>query len=338
MIYKITLLFLAYSICLACKQENSKDYKEADNNKTLIASNTPIHRNKIDDSTIYSSELDLIQKKERSYGVDSLPLGVEWLLEYKDLQHNTLVETCPNDMNGASYLNKIVKNINSEIFTGKLNYLYYDIEALRVDYSNDISTNRFVNKLPDKSNTHVYILFSVYNKPYQKVLSLVTLDNAGDIIDTLPISYSISINYQDSPNNLKKLSQGFINKHFYIDDSYYIHIFFTDNHYVGDSEECYFIRYEKWQIKSNGKFVRYYEKEGSFKNEEEQGTVKNSMREEKWIEKKPNGWVEKKTYLESYFKEGEPIGEWKFYDYTFRFVLTKVDVISYLVFKNSSSR
>ena len=86
--------------------------------------------------------------------------------------------------------------------------------------------------------------------------------------------------------------------------------------YIRYGEEYEYGGIEKWQIKSNGKFVRYYEKEGSFKNEEEEGTVKNSMREGKWIEKKQNGWVEKKTYLESYFKEGEPIGEWKFYDYT----------------------
>ena len=83
--------------------------------------------------------------------------------------------------------------------------------------------------------------------------------------------------------------------------------------YIRYGEEYEYGGIEKWQIKSNGKFVRYYEKEGSFKNEEEQGTVKNSMREGKWIEKKPNALVNKPTYLESYFKEGEPINEWKFY-------------------------
>ena len=65
-----------------------------------------------------------------------------------------------------------------------------------------------------------------------------------------------------------------------------------------------------------GKFVCFYEKNGSFKNEEEQGIVKNAMREGKWIEKKSNALVNKPTYLESYFKEGEPTGEWKFYNYT----------------------
>ena len=310
--HKIILLLCIYSICLACKQEKVKGNDSIDTTKSSNTSSTTNHKS--EDSI--PSELDLIQKKKKIYGVDSLPLGVDWLLEYKSLQQNTLIEMCPNDMQSASYLNNIIKNLDSKNFQEELNYSYYDIKALEVVHSPALPTNRFVNKLPNKDSIKVYLLFSVYNEPYQKTLSLVSLNKNERIIDKLMISYTININYKEQVNNLKELFQGFINKHFYIDTSYHIHIFFTDNHYIGDSEECYFIRYEKWQIKSNGKFVRFYDKNGSFKNEEEQGTVKNSIREGKWIEKKPNGWVEKKTYLESYFKEGEPIGEWKFYDYT----------------------
>ena len=315
--YKILFLVLIYVICTSCKQEKSNN-KQIDSIKPPYSSNAINHKveDKVVDSAIYKSELELIKKKNKFYKVDNLPLGVEWLLEYTNLQQNTLIEMCPNDMDGASYFNNLVRNIDSKVFKEELKYSYYDLEAVNISHSPNRPTNRFVNRLPNINHLEIYILFSVYNSPYQKELSLVSINSHGEIIDKLMVSYTINISYDERSNNLKKISQGFINKHFYIDSSYYIHIFFTDNHYVGDSEECYFVRYEKWQIKSNGKFVRFYEKNGSFKNEEEEGTVKSSMREGKWIEKKPNGWVEKKTYLESYFKEGEPIGEWKFYDYT----------------------
>lgn len=78
----------------------------------------------------------------------------------------------------------------------------------------------------------------------------------------------------------------------------------------------------QYQILPSGKFVRYFEKDGPFKNDEEQGLVKNHHKEGKWIETKPNGsmdlqkhpeFTDPYTYLEAEYKNGSPAGTWKFY-------------------------
>lgn len=78
----------------------------------------------------------------------------------------------------------------------------------------------------------------------------------------------------------------------------------------------------KYQILPSGRFARYYDKEGPYKNDEEQGTVKNHYKEGKWIEYKLNGsldlqkypeFTDPYTYLEAKYKNGLPVGTWKFY-------------------------
>lgn len=78
----------------------------------------------------------------------------------------------------------------------------------------------------------------------------------------------------------------------------------------------------RYQILPSGKFARYFEKNGSFKNDEEQGLVKNHQKEGKWIESKSNGsmdlqkhpeFTDPYTYLEAEYKNGVPAGTWKFY-------------------------
>ncbi|HCA09387.1 hypothetical protein [Chryseobacterium sp.] len=78
----------------------------------------------------------------------------------------------------------------------------------------------------------------------------------------------------------------------------------------------------QYQILPSGKFARYFDKDGSFKNNEEQGLVKNHHKEGKWIESKPNGsmdlqkhpeFTDPYTYLEAEYKNGLPAGTWKFY-------------------------
>lgn len=79
---------------------------------------------------------------------------------------------------------------------------------------------------------------------------------------------------------------------------------------------------KKYQILPSGKFARYFDKDGSFKNDEEQGLVKNHHKEGKWIETQPNGsldaqkypeFTDSYTYLEAEYKKGLPTGTWKFY-------------------------
>ncbi|MCT2561590.1 hypothetical protein [Chryseobacterium herbae] len=79
---------------------------------------------------------------------------------------------------------------------------------------------------------------------------------------------------------------------------------------------------QKYQILPSGKFARYYDHDGLYKNDEEQGMVKNHHKEGKWIESKANGSVDLQkypeftdpyTYLEAEYKNGLPVGTWKFY-------------------------
>lgn len=78
----------------------------------------------------------------------------------------------------------------------------------------------------------------------------------------------------------------------------------------------------QYQILSSGKFARYFDKDGPFKNDEEQGLVKNHHKEGKWTESKLNGsldvqkypdFTDPYTYLEAEYKNGLPTGTWKFY-------------------------
>ncbi|SFN03247.1 hypothetical protein SAMN05421594_0502 [Chryseobacterium oleae] len=78
----------------------------------------------------------------------------------------------------------------------------------------------------------------------------------------------------------------------------------------------------QYQILPSGKFARYFDKDGPYKNDEEQGLVKNHLKEGKWIETKPNGsldlqkhpeFTDPYTYLEAEYKNGLPAGTWKFY-------------------------
>ena len=78
----------------------------------------------------------------------------------------------------------------------------------------------------------------------------------------------------------------------------------------------------KYQVLPLGKFSRYYDQDGFYKDEEEEGMVKNHSKEGKWIEYKSNGYIDLQryprftdpyTYLEAEYKNGLSVGKWKFY-------------------------
>jgi len=79
---------------------------------------------------------------------------------------------------------------------------------------------------------------------------------------------------------------------------------------------------QKYQILTSGKFTRYYDQDGPYQDDDEQGMVKNHHKEGKWIETKSNGsldlqkypeFTDPYTYLEAEYKDGLPVGTWKFY-------------------------
>lgn len=78
----------------------------------------------------------------------------------------------------------------------------------------------------------------------------------------------------------------------------------------------------KFQLLSNGTFIRYYDQNGLYKTDEEQGLIKNHHKEGKWIEFKANRYVDLQeypsftdsyTYLEARYKGGLPDGKWNCY-------------------------
>jgi len=130
------------------------------------------------------------------------------------------------------------------------------------------------------------------------ITDLVVISNNGKSIDMLNIYYNTN-----EPYNTYHVYP-------YIDENYIITL---QTIISGESYE--YVRNEKWQIKGNGRFARYYDEDGLYSNKEERGEVKNSKREGKWIETKPNGFVDEITYLEAKYNEGEPLGEWKYYSF-----------------------
>ncbi|QMV67576.1 hypothetical protein HS960_07880 [Sphingobacterium paramultivorum] len=78
----------------------------------------------------------------------------------------------------------------------------------------------------------------------------------------------------------------------------------------------------QFQLLRNGTFVRYYDQNGLYKTDEEEGSIKNHHKEGNWIEFKANRYVDLQeypsftdsyTYLEARYKGGLPDGKWNCY-------------------------
>ena len=95
---------------------------------------------------------------------------------------------------------------------------------------------------------------------------------------------------------------------------------FMDNQMIVSSKNFFAIegeysceKKERHKIAYDGKFIRYYDKNGNYKNEIEEGLVENNTREGPWVEKKMNTYVNDFTYLEAHFEDGKPVGEWSYF-------------------------
>jgi hypothetical protein len=135
---------------------------------------------------------------------------------------------------------------------------------------------------------------------------LVNINKENRIIDKLLIG------------NIEGNDLGRYRLYFYLDGKKTIHL----KDFSSDELEDGFLNYEQYQILPNGIFARYYEKDGFVKSNTEQGIVSNNRREGKWIEKKQNEnidlnksnkYKDNYSYLEAIYKNGIPIGEWKYY-------------------------
>ncbi|MDQ0064177.1 hypothetical protein [Chryseobacterium lathyri] len=145
-----------------------------------------------------------------------------------------------------------------------------------------------------------------YAEPFIEKMYLVSTKN-GKLVDMK----RIYLNHQGE--------MGFANYTLFNIDKNYI-ISLQDYEF---SEDPFTLKpLQKYQILPSGKFARYYDKDGPYKNNEEQGMVKDHHKEGKWIETKSNGsmdlqkypeFTDPYTYLEAEYKNGLPTGTWKFY-------------------------
>ena len=269
-------------------------------------------------------------KKKNSIPVITLPFGTKELIDVQfpanwkkyDYPSNTWYKT-PIDLayNHSNLFYDVYKDKKRDLkLTDSITYTYTNANMANIYYDNFFpypfiknQSSIYYNykeilyplwKINLSNNQSLIMLFSEdvptsdkpNVKPYAK-LQLVVMDSQGNILDSLNAYIYANLD----------------TKRLYIDRKGIIHIKYFD---FCDSEYVNFIRYEKFQISPEGKFIRYYDQNGFFQNEEEQGLVENHTREGLWIEKKPNGYYtysHRYTYLEANYHKGLPIGIWKFY-------------------------
>ncbi|MDR0332279.1 MAG: hypothetical protein LBI15_02335 [Dysgonamonadaceae bacterium] len=126
--------------------------------------------------------------------------------------------------------------------------------------------------------------------------SLASISN-GRVLDNLIVAYTFSDG-----------SGGFDSQFFYYDGKR-IHIK-KFNHFKvsSDGENDWFsFSYQQHQLTPHGRFIRYYEQNGIFENDNERGLVQNHTREGKWVDK------DNFFHIEAEYKNGLPVGIWRYY-------------------------
>ena len=95
---------------------------------------------------------------------------------------------------------------------------------------------------------------------------------------------------------------GDIDKYFYIDKNYIIHIKYFG---VRDDSNSRLLIYKKYKILDNGTIVQYFDKtEGNYESEVEQGEIKNHLKEGIWKEALSNFQT---NYVIKKYHQGEVI-------------------------------
>lgn len=313
------LLLFLLGLFLACKPSPStKMDGQIENKDSLSLINT-------------TPKLDSSKKNITEVNYLPLPFGDSSILEFDKIDYNTLI--IPDErntnleeniysfnayydfgVNTSTIGNEVIPNFDSN-WIPSLSYYDVEINSNLIQIAHDSIAILKKIKLP---NQEIYLGYCDLNnnkeKKIHRTYNLYSYDSIQNkILHSLNIYYSVNLNYNYNKSKYKNFTTGYVNKFFYLHKSGILNLYYFDYKYAGEGEEYEYLRKEDWIIKKNGKFVRYYDDNGLFKNEEEQGVVQNNMREGKWIEKKPNALVNKPTYLEGYYKEGEPIGEWRFY-------------------------
>jgi hypothetical protein len=251
-----------------------------------------------------------------------LPYGEKYLFtkfpkSWKKLEHKNTYDSLYNKFHYNAYQD--IEDKNRKTFSVKY---YENIPFLDPSFFISDSVKKFNKKIEFKNlkiiSNEKYSIFSIIYQGdidcddceyivHQTQNILISIGNNNIVIDKLIISEIIG-------NDL-----GLSSSFFLIDKNKIIHI----KYFESDELDVDFVKYEKFQINKNGKFIRYYEKNGNFKNSEEKGFVKNNKREGKWIEMKYNSNLYKLdkekqetdyySYMEANYNNGLQNGETKFF-------------------------
>ena len=210
------------------------------------------------------------------------------------------------------YIYPFAANFCDSFLCGKT--VKYDSSLFKEEYNEELPMSLYnvkpnvsiSKKILQKDNYLIYLACSEVSKYTVKVFLLTVKDNL--VID----SKTIYSNYfGESGYTYSRV--------FHIDGEYKLSI----RKYESSEDGLFQSPLTQYILDSSGHFVQYYAKDGIYKTKEEQGLIKNHLREGKWIEKKSNMMLyanyyalyEKNeyTYLESEYKAGVPVGEWRFY-------------------------
>ena len=104
-------------------------------------------------------------------------------------------------------------------------------------------------------------------------------------------------------------------KYWYISKDYtvYTRIFGEVAEEDDEYSSTFISKVNTYIITKSGHLVPYYNKNGAYKTEAEEGLVKNHLKEGIWIEKKQNGYLDSDTCVKATYKNGLPIDKWHYY-------------------------
>ena len=215
---------------------------------------------------------------------------------------------CEETVNYNPKLFKIEYSDSDEVFS---RYNLYKEEAIPfiISFKYLKKGDKILKLAIQKSESNSYLNLSIY---------LLSLKN-GVQVDSRRIYYN------------RSGEMGFTDgKIFYIDENLII----STRDYSFTEDGITQTPFYQYQLNDEGKFIRYYPKNGNYKDNQEQGLVKNHTREGLWIEKKVNHLIGT-SYFEAEYKNGLIQGEGKFYKLEYKL---KDDSIPYYVPYSSAKK
>jgi len=297
-VFNLIILFF----CFSCKEYSKVTLKNKEAHIKASSKESDQHKNNI------SRFSDTLKNW-------SLPIGNELLLtkfpkkwEFdieapEDNKYEALTESISKYTDSLLYnTNYLIAKDSSNLQAFKANK-YYNYYEDYVDYNYDrniketisVPIARLINR------KQIDLIFEIEAKPSgASFINMKTINKKGTEIDGINLGYTKNV-YTFTHSG----------KYFYIDKNMIIHV----KHFLSIDNQTLINYYEKFQILSSGKIVRYFDLNiGDYNSETEKGKLKNHTQIGEWVAIKNNKYAEGYTYLEATYKEGKPIGKWNYYN------------------------